>query len=75
MNPTILLQKLIAIEMSIGVESNNQIRNALQDAEEILLQMQRESVESLWKETRQDSSRRFDFLRRVSPRRQADPVL
>jgi hypothetical protein len=72
LNPTILLQKLIAIEMSIGVESNTAIRNSLQEAEDCLLQMQRESVESFWVETRQDSAKRFDFLRRITPNRQTD---
>jgi hypothetical protein len=69
MNPTILLQKLIAIELSIGVETNNAIRTSLQHVQDCVLQMQRESVESFWTETRRDPAKRFDFLRRISPGR------
>jgi hypothetical protein len=44
---TDLLQKLIAIEKSIGLEPNSAIRGMVQDAQDCLLQMQKEQAESL----------------------------
>jgi hypothetical protein len=46
-NVTILLQKLIDIEQSIGTDSNSVILDKVFDAENCLLQMQREMIESL----------------------------
>jgi hypothetical protein len=43
----ILLQKLIEIEQSIGVETNMTLRKQVLDAQDCLLQMQKEIVENL----------------------------
>jgi hypothetical protein len=66
MNPTILLQKLIAIERSVGVATPSALRNSLQEAQDYLLQMQRESVELSWKAAGLNPAQRFSFLRRAS---------
>jgi len=55
MNTTVLLEKLIQIERSIGVETNFAVRSLVQDAQDYLLGMQRERVEHLRK-----ASRRFE---------------
>jgi len=62
MNPTILLQKLIAIERSVGVATPNALRSSLQEAQDYLLQMQRESMEGSWKAAGQDPAKRFFLL-------------
>lgn len=41
-----LLQKLIEIEMSVGIESTASTRSRIQDAEDYLLQMQSENISS-----------------------------
>lgn len=46
MNSTILLRKLIIIERSIGTASNDAIRNLVCDAEDCVLQMQKEQAEN-----------------------------
>jgi hypothetical protein len=66
MNSTVLLQKLLAIERSIGVATNSELRKLLQDVQDSVLQMQRERIEGFWKEPGRDSKQRFDFLRRAS---------
>jgi hypothetical protein len=66
MNSTILLQKLLAIEQSVGVATNSALRTLLHDAQSYVLEMQRERVEGFWKEPDRDSKQRFDILRRVS---------
>ena len=47
MNINGLLQKLFEIERSIGSETNTAILNQVLDAENCLLEMQREMIESL----------------------------
>jgi hypothetical protein len=42
-----LLQKLIEIEQSIGVETDTTLRKQVLDAQDYLLQMQKEIVENL----------------------------
>jgi hypothetical protein len=66
MNSSVLLQKLLAIEQAVGVATNIALRNLLQDAQDYVLQMQRERVEGFWKESGRDSKLRFNFLRRAS---------
>jgi hypothetical protein len=51
-NTTILLQKLIDIEKSIGNETNRAILDKIFDAENCVLDMQRELIESLRREPR-----------------------
>jgi hypothetical protein len=65
MNHTILLQKLIAIERAIGVETNNTIRDLVYDAENHLLQMQRDGVQGSRMPRQDKSAGRFQFLREV----------
>jgi hypothetical protein len=45
-NSVILLRKLIIIERSIGTASNDTIRNLVREAEDCVLQMQKEQAES-----------------------------
>ncbi len=66
MNHTILLRKLIAIERSIGAVNNSTIRDLLQDAETYVLEMQKESVETLLTRPGHDDLHRFHSLRAVS---------
>jgi hypothetical protein len=48
----ILMEKLIEIERSIGVETNTTVRKQVLDAQDYLLGMQREIAEKLRKEPR-----------------------
>ena len=64
MNYTILLKKLLAIEQSIGVEPNTALRMRLHDAQDYLLQMQREVAENSRAEVNWGPARRFDVARR-----------
>jgi hypothetical protein len=66
MNSTVLLQKLLAIERSVGVASNSALRNRLQEAQDYVLQMQRERVEGFWKEPGPDAKQRLDISCRAS---------
>ena len=47
LNVTILLQKLIEIEQSIGTHSDSEILDKIFDREDCLLRMQSEMIESL----------------------------
>jgi len=44
MPPSVLLSKLIDIQRSIGIETDNVIRNKLMDAQNYLLLMEKERV-------------------------------
>jgi hypothetical protein len=46
MNNTVLLQKLIAIERSIGTADNGTLRQLVYEAEDCLLQIQKERAQS-----------------------------
>jgi len=46
MNNTVLLQKLIAIERSIGTVDNRTLRQLVYEAEDCLLEIQKESAQS-----------------------------
>ncbi|MGO8759382.1 MAG: hypothetical protein ACLQG3_14780 [Terracidiphilus sp.] len=61
-----LLHKLIAIERAIGVESNKTIREMVEDAQDCLLQMQKQRAEGLLTEAWRDAIPRPNMLRRVS---------
>jgi hypothetical protein len=52
MNPTVLLEKLIEIERSIGSETNTTLRNKVLEAQEYVLEMQKETVERLRRQPR-----------------------
>jgi hypothetical protein len=47
MDTKTLIDKLTYIELSIGVRSNNEVRNMVIDVQDCLLLMQRERAESL----------------------------
>lgn len=66
MNTNVLLQKLIEIERSIGVETDSAIRHKVQDAEECLLRMQGQRVDELRTQAAANDSQRFTLLRRLS---------
>lgn len=61
-----LLQKLITIERSIGVESNSTVRELVQDAQDCLLQMQKEQAESSLAGAWRDAMLRPESLRKAS---------
>lgn len=63
---TDLLQKLITIERSIGSEPNSAIREMVQDAQEGLLQMQKEQAEGLLAGAWRGAMLRPESLRKVS---------
>jgi hypothetical protein len=46
MNNTVLLQKLIAIERSIGTADNGTLRQLVYEAEDCLLEIQKEQAQS-----------------------------
>jgi len=46
MNHTVLLQKLIAIERSIGTADNGTLRELVYEAEDCLLKIQKERAQS-----------------------------
>ena len=59
MNVTVLMQKLIAIEQAVGVETNKTIRSMIQDAQECLLELQKDWLELPFKsQTEQKNSRK-----------------
>jgi hypothetical protein len=62
MNSRILLQKLIEIERSIGVETESIIRHKILDAQDFLLRMQGELAESLWNRAEEYRVQRFALL-------------
>jgi hypothetical protein len=63
---TDLLQKLITIERSIGSESDSAIRHMVQDAQDCLLQMQKEQAESSLAGAWRDAMLRPESLRKAS---------
>jgi hypothetical protein len=63
---TDLLQKLITIERSIGSEPNSAIRGMVQDAQDCLLQMQKEQAEGFLAGAWRDAMLRPESFREVS---------
>jgi len=63
MNSSVLLEKLIQIERSIGTETNFTVRGLVQDAQDYVLGMQREKVEKLRKEPRRIEAPRYSRSR------------
>jgi hypothetical protein len=57
MSPNLILEQLLDIERSIGVETNAIVRKKVQDAEDSLLLLQKETVDNLRKEFRGNESR------------------
>lgn len=66
MDFSILLQKLIAIERSIGNANNTIIRGLVCDAEDFLLQMQKERAEDFLAAAWRDEILQSASLRRAS---------
>ena len=52
MNMAVLLDKLTEIELSIGIASNNVLRNMVLDAQDCILTMQKTRVEDLFRASR-----------------------
>lgn len=59
---TVLLRKLLAIERAIGTANNATLRELVNEAEECLLQMQKERAESLMNEAWQGMRRQVHSL-------------
>jgi hypothetical protein len=66
MDSTGLMHKLLAIERAIGVESNRTIREMVEDAQDCLLQIQKERAEGLSARAWSDAMPRPNMLRRAS---------
>ena len=66
MNSTILLQKLIAIERSIGTATNSSLRDMVHDAQACLLHMQKENAERFLAQSWRDVAPQANWLRKVS---------
>ncbi len=62
----ILLQKLIAIERSIGSANNATVRSMVCDAQDFLLQMQKERAQEFLSVAWRDALLQSDLLRRAS---------
>lgn len=75
MNPRILLEKLIDIEQSIGVETDSTLRRKVLDAQDCLLRMQGELVERLRNHAVESGAGRFALLRAFSLRKAAEEEL
>lgn len=71
LNSDMLLQKLIDLERSIGVETNGALRGKVLDAQECLLRMQGERVQHLRTQVAHNDSHRFALLRTFSSRKGA----
>jgi hypothetical protein len=66
MNNTILLQKLIAIEKSIGAADNGTLRQLVYEAEDCLLQLQKERAQSFFLDSWRATMPRFHVISEVS---------
>lgn len=66
MNSTVLLRKLIAIERSIGKIDNNTLRNLVFDAEDYLIQMQKERADSFLAGPLREGVVQLNLLRQAS---------
>jgi hypothetical protein len=65
MNHTILLQKLIAIEKSIGATDNTTLRQLVHEAEDYLLQLQKERAQSFFLDSWRANMPRFHVIGEV----------
>jgi hypothetical protein len=66
MNLTVLLQKLITIERSIGSADNALVRSLVYDAQDFLLQMQKEPAEDFLATAWNDLTLQPDWFRKPS---------
>ncbi len=65
MNNTVLLQKLIAIERSIGMSDNATIRQLVFEAEDCLLEIQRERAQNFFLDSWRTTMPRFHVIGEV----------
>jgi hypothetical protein len=65
MNSTVLLQKLIAIERSIGAVDNGMLRQLVYEAEDCLLQIQKERAQSFILDSGRDAMPRFHMTSEI----------
>jgi hypothetical protein len=66
MDFSILLQKLIAIERSVGTANHTVVRSMVCDAQDFLIQMQKERAEDFLAMAWRDTLLQADQLRRAS---------
>jgi hypothetical protein len=66
MNSTVLLQKLIAIERSIGTADNATLRQLVFEAEDCLLQIQKEGAQSFFLDSWRATIPRFHWMGQTS---------
>jgi len=66
MNSTALLKKLIVIERSIGMADNAKLRNLVYDAQECLLQMQKERADRFLSEAWREGLSRLELVGKAS---------
>lgn len=64
MNNTVLLQKLLVIERSIGATDNDTLRQLLYEAEDCLLQIQKEHAQSFILDSSRGAMPRFQSMPR-----------
>ena len=64
MNNTVLLQKLIEIERSIGATDNVTLRQLVYEAEDCLLEIQKESAQSFILDSSRGAMPRFNAMPR-----------
>ena len=64
MNNTVLLQKLLLIERSIGVTDNDTLRQLVYEAEDCLLQIQKERAQSFILDSSRGAMPRFNAMPR-----------
>ncbi len=65
MNQHYLLQKLIAIERSIGTADNRTIRQLVYEAEDCLLQIQNDRAQSFFQDSWRGNTPRFHVIGEV----------
>lgn len=63
---TVLLKKLLTIERAIGTADHTTLRELVNEAEECLLQMQKERVESFMQDARHGMREPVHSLNRLS---------
>jgi hypothetical protein len=69
MNSTILMQRLIAIERSIGAVSDGEMRDLVQEAEDCVLEMQSARLEPFCDQPDLEGPGRSRLLREVAQNR------
>lgn len=67
MNNTVLLQKLIAIERSIEIADKAMLRQLVHEAEDYLLQIQKERAQSFLLNSWRGAVPRFQMMGQIPP--------